>query len=173
METIISALNWMKTFILENAIALSALIVSIGSLIIQRKHNQLSVRPEIGGKTYASETELTVYQINVGLGPAKITYYKLLLDEKEIDLKTMDWVKFFREQNIFCDSIFVEITPTPSVLQVNEKWTIFTLEAHAPHKYSEEDQKNFFRIITRMNLIVHFESMYKKRFKFEIGFFKS
>lgn len=73
------------TAIASVSIALLALIVSLWSMVLQRAHNRRSVTPHIDilyGRTDFGIFAL--HMINNGIGPARITEFTVLVDDKPV-----------------------------------------------------------------------------------------
>jgi len=84
-------------------IALSALFLAIWQGVVSRNHNSLSVRPYLifHVNNQCEEPQLSVELENVGVGPAVINHYSVLLDGVDQDLsKNSAFVEIAKQLNI-------------------------------------------------------------------------
>lgn len=76
---------WMPSVEVSLAIiAFCALLVSVGTLIQNHKHNKLSVKPAVFYKTRYPDHQMKIEFSNEGMGTAIITKYKMFFCDKDV-----------------------------------------------------------------------------------------
>jgi hypothetical protein len=141
-------------------IALAALLLTLQQLWATRNHNRLSVRPVLVVRKDPTETgkdhfrDISVYIQNVGLGPAYVNQFEMLIDGHVVEPPKTE-----REKLDMLDELGVSpagkiytLDPKSTFTQ-NEKRTLLTIERHISREQLEA-------ILGRINYRVRYESGY-------------
>ena len=137
------------------SIALSALILTLFQIYSSRKHNFLAVIPYIKLGWTASDNDDGIWITNVGLGPAIIDKYKMKLNGRFIDNKTL-------AENLleYGFKISMVVAEKDATIQVKDRhWLIKSEEKIKDGNRQEE----FWDILTGMEFFVEYKSLYNKK----------
>lgn len=160
-------------FINKNAgllVAILALIVAIYESYRRRRHDRLSVQPVIEGKAELFKEKAEVFLLNVGLGPARITEYKIYVDGNEIDRMDTAFKNFSEKLKLPESLIQIEKFSLPSVFRQNDRITLFCATPPCGALFELSELGIFFSILNKIIIKIKYESLYKKRSKDTIHF---
>jgi len=149
-------------------IAVSALGLSIWQGLVTRRHNIVSLRPQLTTwfKELYSDGIFELSVINNGVGPALIDSFDVLLDDKKLDGGRTEPMRvalellfkgyeFSTEQGFIGPSYSMSSNEEHSLAKV-----IFT------KRWPTKEQMN--ALILRLNIIVKYHSLYDEKFVLEL-----
>ncbi|MFC1651236.1 hypothetical protein ACFL2X_06665 [Candidatus Latescibacterota bacterium] len=147
-------------------IAILALVVTLQQLKVQRKHNRLSVRPNLvfNSMTQYDSPQITIEISNKGLGPAIIKEVTYFVDDKQYDTTMRDvykWKDILKKVDINVVRVIEQNLYRESV-SAGESIQIVIA-------YTAGSQQVKIEAINRINIFVRYESIYKE--SFEVSFY--
>jgi hypothetical protein len=152
MEEIGVILNWFESNY-EVIVALAAIVISVWSLHLQRKHNKLSAKPFLDFEYLSGGVDkpLELSIVNVGFGPALNIVLSLYDQGEYVETEELKFRDYMVEQAgpLFLENTDLHIT-NPSTLKSGQKQTICRLEGPDSREVHEE---------------------FIQRFKFELAYF--
>ena len=169
-----AAINYIWSFLKTHAseiTAICALLFTAYQAWLIRKHNRLSVKPNIITYPYRDKTGYTgkiqVELLNHGLGPAVIQEYKILLDNTDTGIKNINdaelaLTKLLDNKIVIHKS--VEILSKGYHVAAKEKKVVFGLIFPINETQRFED---FLKMLERISLIVTYKSLYGKSFIYD------
>lgn len=146
-------------------IAACAMAITFWQGWLSRKHNELSVSPELGIHwSLNHEPGEIIFELkNSGLGPAKIHSYNCKVLGKEISKgdKNLDMVKLFKK-NGYPGVATVGISIIPGGTYVKEGATSMLLEVKGLPGSSHFDRKDADEIMHKIEIHIEYSSLYGK-----------
>lgn len=159
----------MWNFILVNSggiIATSAVVVSVGALIQNRKHNRLSIKPQLTFGTSQLGKKFILSVTNAGLGPAKIKSFEIYYNNSIIDEGHNSY--FAALKNIFSVERLSKIgekwlyLDSASILHHNKPYTLLILNMS---EFEEQQRRDYgLNIQEKLNIKITYLSIYEEEF---------
>ena len=178
-----AAINYIWFFLKSHAseiIAICALLFTAYQSWSTRKHNRLSVKPNIITHPHRQKDKLNIPTgntistgriwielLNHGLGPAVIQEYKILLDNNDTGIKNINDAEFELTKlldNKIVTHKSVEILSKGYHVAAKEKKVILDISFPINATQNLED---FLKIQKRISLIVTYKSLYGKSFIYD------
>jgi hypothetical protein len=164
-------LLWQWSFIIKENIVLIiatlALLVSLSETRQQRKHDQLSVHPTIEAICDMSIDRLEIYLKNLGLGPAKLLDFKIMLNNKEIDHSVFKMGEYLKNETNLPISIWERtVFILPSYIQINEKIDLFNSNIGI----KQGDKEDLLNALDKISVKIIYETLYKIKISEKLEF---
>jgi hypothetical protein len=134
-------------------------ILALWSVLLQRIHNRVSVRPIIDHYFTVADNHLCVAIKNNGLGPLIIVKFDVYKDNKIISNNLMDLLPLPTEQFHYKKNIPELIN---SVLSPDEELRIFEFDAEYYTKEYVEFRNKVWKILAPLSIQIHYKSIYKE-----------
>ena len=112
--------------------------------------------PAIEPITHILENEVKVFLKNVGLGPAKVLEYVLMLDNKKISHN--DLLTYFDDKFNF-NKIEHDLILPPCIFQVNAEMILISCNPHL----TIGERNEIFRALGKVSIKIVYVSMYKSK----------
>jgi hypothetical protein len=155
--------EWL-TFIEVAILSLSLLIVvffTARELRMQRRHNRLSVLPDLGFEIVTqTDKPISIGLSNSGLGPAKITSITFYRDGKEFDGSSFDGIQELIEGEL--GSMYSANLLVYATISANETRQLIQLESPIN---SEGEASPSLQFLNRLSIKVGYESFYGEKFE--------
>lgn len=149
-----------------NAVIIAALafFLTFYSIRIQKKHNEISVRPFLNIDTNDEPISFTI--VNRGLGPAIINSFEIMFNKK---IKTISNTKDLADvlNEVWGDdpknfTINSKIPAGKAVLNVGECFQLFAIVPNSPN---QKEITNIVKNISEMLIIINYECFYGNKDK--------
>lgn len=146
-------------------IAFCALTLTVFQVWSHRKHNELSMRPQLclQNQISSDDNSIAVSTVNNGLGPAMIREFELFLDDEPIEQKGVDQV-FVITQEVFKNqrhSLSAGHLDIGSLVPVHQSCELFKVDFVLTIDVVEV----WFRMKGRIKVVVKYESLYGEKFE--------
>ncbi|MDD9893285.1 MAG: hypothetical protein OXT49_07255 [Gammaproteobacteria bacterium] len=145
-----------------------ALATSIWQAYAARKHNRLSVTPHLTTwfNEWYSDKKFELILMNNGVGPAKITSFKVYVDGVVLEgvrsnILKQAVAKLFDGYNYSSAQSFLGRTYS---MRVNESCELLNIEFHGDSPTEAQMEK----IIRRLDIQIDYASMYEQSFKLSL-----
>jgi hypothetical protein len=147
-------------------VAISALFFTGWQALTQRRHNKLSVMPNLRLEHIWEDGVRKVFLRNVGFGPAIITNYTIRYKGKTIKLKSLTDLREVAENNLgggyYSGGTVLEEN---QVLEKGESVNIFGIYWHEQHD-SYEAEVNVVNFLYEAEIHIKYKSMYGQTKKY-------
>lgn len=150
-------------------IAVLALATSIWSGYATRRHNRLSVKPNIGISTEFAGTEKQngIYLNVNGPGPALIKEFKIFIGDTDVKLTSIREALHIIHTMLNLEDVGLKLSiPNPSVYQPGEKFLIIG-PIKLPNELTLDQKGRIASNFQRLKIYVKFESLYEEVFEHE------
>jgi hypothetical protein len=144
-------------------IALCALFLSYWQLRALSRHNKLSIKPLITFEVYSADFEngFGIYIRNSGIGPAIVKDFKILIDSTEIIAERPElWKKAAEKLLIDYNTLKIFTLFNNFTIPAGKRFPMLTAESNI----NPDLKKLFIDAIPRVNIIVHYKSIYNESF---------
>ncbi len=148
-------------------IAVAALFVVVWQTWATRKHNRLSVKPllDINQVVRKADSTVRLDLENNGVGPAIIKELEVLIDGRKVEETVLkNWKKIISIIDISCDSVYGVILSSDATIGAGSSVELLNLKVSDTQSY-----KLVFESLSRLNVIVKYESVYGESFSAELG----
>lgn len=166
-------LNYITIDVAAFLVALMACIFTIWQLIIQRKHNKLSVKPLLQVKHNWESKIRSICIKNCGLGPVIITDITLVYKAKKIHFDTIS--DKYDLANEYLDLGFYsygETVDKDSILDKGEELQLLSLSFHEDHDYNNARER-IFTFLKETKLVISYKSIYNEPFNLSVSLYSN
>jgi hypothetical protein len=144
------------------AIAIAAFGLSFWNGCATRYHNRLSVKPRlyISAQRTDEESQRGLVLSNKGPGPALVKNWTISVDKRPVGSMSNGWLQALKQLQM--EKPFVHFYST-AVLQSGEVQPILSISREQWARLSPEDQQAFNQMLTRIKVVIEYESVYEER----------
>ena len=147
-------------------IAVAVVAVTIWQSWVMRKHNRLSVKPHLNFEIKcldAGQPRFSIILRNIGLGPAIIKNFSLLVDNKQVcNPNNKERINIFKNLQINVPYHTFRNIENGSGIGPNDVKTIISLN-------TEESSTTLVLKMERIDIHIEYESIYKESFRIELN----
>ncbi len=154
-------------------VAAVALLVAFFSFKNQRRHNRLSVKPQITLKHVWDCRQRSVIINNLGLGPAIIDSVKIFHNEKQLQSGTIEEIVELAD-SVLGEGFYSHGEPIDqtTVIDKGQEINLLTLSFHEQHEFNEARQK-IFDFLRNSFVEIKYKSIYEESFNAKLNLYSN